>query len=186
MPGSARRQLFLHPHSELRPPFSSRRIALSIDHIASELQRLRVCGNVIEFRKWPGEQGAGSSKDVEMDRRMFLMTGVAAAGYHARRTCSTAINRRASVCSPAHPGRSLSVSTTTEVIGDGKWIWTEPPEDKTGYLEPRQFEFWTRIAIRAKGPTSQIMASTAVPVELPEQKIDDATVDARGSDRIRR
>ena len=151
-------------------------------HTASELQHPRACGNVIEFHKWPGEQGAGSNrKEVEMDRRTFLMTGVAAAGYHASRTCSTDSSRRASACSPAHAdGRILPVSTTTEVIGDGKWIWTEPPEDKTGYLEPRQFEFWTRIAIRAKGPTSQIMASTAVPVELPEQKIDDATVDARG------
>ena len=28
----------------------------------------------------------------------------------------------------------------TPVVGDGKWIWTSPPTDQTGFLEPRNYE----------------------------------------------
>ena len=29
--------------------------------------------------------------------------------------------------------------SVTPVVGDGKWIWRDPP-DETGYLEPREYE----------------------------------------------
>ncbi|MCA9173853.1 MAG: transglutaminase domain-containing protein [Planctomycetales bacterium] len=65
------------------------------------------------------------------------------------------------------------------VIGDGKWIWTEPPQD-TGYLEPRTFDFEAGIRLRGNGPATQLKATTVVPVELPEQSIDDMAIEAHG------
>src|SRR6478609_9289622 len=58
------------------------------------------------------------------------------------------------------------------VVGDGKWIWTEPPKEK-GYLEPRQFELSIGIELQGKGNAGELKATTPVPLEAPEQKIDD-------------
>jgi len=58
------------------------------------------------------------------------------------------------------------------VVGDGKWIWTEPPEDDTGYLEPRKYEVKVGIEIEGTGTARQIKATTAAPVEQPGQEID--------------
>src|SRR5258706_13430387 len=66
------------------------------------------------------------------------------------------------------------------VVGDGKWIWTEPPQNQKGYLEPRPFELSIGIELQGKGKASGILASTPVPLELPEQKIEDLTIKAEG------
>ncbi len=66
------------------------------------------------------------------------------------------------------------------VIGDGKWIWTKPPEGQTGYLEPRQFDVSIGIQIEGQGNAANVYATTAVPVELPEQKINDVRIETEG------
>jgi hypothetical protein len=65
------------------------------------------------------------------------------------------------------------------VVGDGKWIWTEPPKDQTGYLEPRKFRLRVGIDLQANGDAGDILASTPVPVAVPEQQItaERATAD---------
>ena len=68
------------------------------------------------------------------------------------------------------------------IIGDGKWIWTEPPEGETGYLEPREFEVTTGIIFLGKGRATQIQASTVAPVQFPEQQITDFKIKTNGCD----
>jgi hypothetical protein len=66
------------------------------------------------------------------------------------------------------------------VVGDGKWIWTEPPKDQTGYLEPRPFELSIGVEMQGAGDATQIKATTPIPVEHPEQKIDDVRIETEG------
>jgi hypothetical protein len=66
------------------------------------------------------------------------------------------------------------------VVGDGKWVWTSPPKGQTGYLEPRKFDVKFGIELTGQGNAGQIMASTPVPVQLPEQKIDRYDVQSQG------
>ncbi len=66
------------------------------------------------------------------------------------------------------------------VVGDGKWIWTKPPTDQTGYLEPRQFDVSIGLQIQAKGTAQNLRATTAVPVNLPEQKIENLRIQKQG------
>jgi len=66
------------------------------------------------------------------------------------------------------------------VVADGKWIWAEPPKEK-GYLEPRQYELSVGIRLEGRnGGASAAKASTVVPLELPEQQIDDVAIDTVG------
>ena len=66
------------------------------------------------------------------------------------------------------------------VVGDGKWIWTKPPENQTGYLEDRPFELSIGVELQGDGQAQQIRASTPVPVEHPEQKIDQLRIETDG------
>jgi len=66
------------------------------------------------------------------------------------------------------------------VVGDGHWIWTEPPKNATGYLEPRPFELKIGVELEGAGPATLIMASTPVPAEHPEQKVDELEIAADG------
>ncbi len=66
------------------------------------------------------------------------------------------------------------------VVGDGKWIWNEPPKDQTGYLEPRSFEVSIGLELQGKGDAGRIQATTPVPTEFPEQKIESAEVLTEG------
>ena len=71
----------------------------------------------------------------------------------------------------------------TPVVGDGKWIWSKPPEDgSTGYLEPREFEVTTGIHFRGKGYACEIRGTTVAPLEFPEQKIVDFKIETKGCD----
>lgn len=57
------------------------------------------------------------------------------------------------------------------VVGDGKWIWTEPPSGATGYLEPRRYRVRVGIELTSRGPATDVFASTPVPIVAPEQQI---------------
>ena len=76
--------------------------------------------------------------------------------------------------------RRAEVFGLVPVVGDGKWIWTKPPEGQKGYLEPRRFELSVGTELRGNGGATQIKATTAAPVALPEQKIDDVRIETRG------
>ncbi len=66
------------------------------------------------------------------------------------------------------------------VVGDGKWIWTKPPTNQTGYLEPRQFDVSIGLQIQGRGAANGVCGTTAVPVELQEQSIDDVSIESEG------
>lgn len=79
------------------------------------------------------------------------------------------------ICGVRPPAHSV-----IPVVGDGRWIWTEPPADETGYLEPRPYELKIGIELEGAGPAEEIISTTTVPVEYPEQKIDKADIKASG------
>jgi len=62
------------------------------------------------------------------------------------------------------------------VVGDGKWIWNEPPEKDRGYLEPRSYRARIGVEVQGTGDARAIKATTPVPLEHPEQKIDDVEI----------
>jgi hypothetical protein len=109
-----------------------------------------------------------------MDRRKFLRLSAAAplVGWHGGQYESPELEE---IVIPPPPAYSV-----IPVVGDGKWIWTEPPKDKTGYLEPRRYEVRVGIELQGTGGATNLKATTPVPVESPEQKIDDLQVDALG------
>jgi hypothetical protein len=59
---------------------------------------------------------------------------------------------------------------TIPVVGDGKWIWTRPPEKEKGQLEPRTFETQLEIRATGRGQARNLIAGTVMPAEFPEQK----------------
>jgi hypothetical protein len=72
------------------------------------------------------------------------------------------------------------------VVGDGNWIWNNPPEDRTGYLEPRHYQLKLGISIQGSGRATQIQATTPAPVNHPEQTIEDVQIETHGCNaRIR-
>jgi hypothetical protein len=92
------------------------------------------------------------------------------------------LTRSSAILAAAH-GWGTSVPATASIIpvvGDGKWIWAEPPENQTGYLEPRSFELSVEIALEGQGAARQLAASTPVPVSHPEQTIDQVRVESDG------
>jgi hypothetical protein len=66
------------------------------------------------------------------------------------------------------------------VVGDGKWIWTKPPDGQTGYLEPRPYELSIGMELTGQGEATQIRASTPVPLAFPEQEVGDASMTTEG------
>jgi hypothetical protein len=70
--------------------------------------------------------------------------------------------------------------SVTPVVGDGRWIWNKPPKDQTGYLEPRPYELEIGIELEGVGSNTPFMTTTPVPVEHPEQKIEEETVEMSG------
>lgn len=65
------------------------------------------------------------------------------------------------------------------VVGDGRWVWTEPPEE-TGYLEPRPYELKIGIELEGTGPAEDVISTTTVPVAHPEQKIEKSEIKTSG------
>jgi hypothetical protein len=66
------------------------------------------------------------------------------------------------------------------VVGDGRWIWTTPPKDQTGYLEPRDYELSIGIELEGTAPATGVKATSVAPVKLPEQEIIDVKVEMQG------
>ena len=66
------------------------------------------------------------------------------------------------------------------VVGDGKWIWREPPKSERGYLEPRSYDVSIGVEIKGTENSCEAMATTPVPVAHPEQRIDSVTIEKFG------
>lgn len=109
-----------------------------------------------------------------MDRRTFLAASAAASAGIVCYTASS-LALAADDFAPHPPAFAV-----IPVVGDGKWIWTEPPKDQTGYLEPRLFELSIGIELQGTGNAGGVMASTPVPLELPEQKVEDVRITTEG------
>ncbi|MCI0359366.1 MAG: transglutaminase domain-containing protein [Planctomycetaceae bacterium] len=105
-----------------------------------------------------------------MDRRHFLGAACALAGGAV-----LASRRQAE---PEFFTRLPATHSVIPVVGDGKWIWTEPPKNQTGYLEPRSYDLNIGVELQGEGSATGIEASTPVPVAHPEQAIDDVQIDA--------
>ena len=108
-----------------------------------------------------------------MNRRNFLWCGLSGAVCGA--TWITSQQRQQQFdCHPPAYG-------VIPVVGDGKWIWTEPPKDQSGYLEPRQYDVSIGMQLQGKGSAAGLLATTAVPVEIPEQEIQDVRIETQGA-----
>jgi len=70
------------------------------------------------------------------------------------------------------------------VVGDGIWIWKEPPAKERGYLEPRSFELSIGIELQSAGERCEAMAATPVPVNHPEQQVDDVRIEKVGCEAV--
>ena len=104
-----------------------------------------------------------------MDRRHFLC----GAGSLAATAALTRLGRPSRASLTQYP----PTFSVIPVVGDGKWIWTEPPKNQTGYLEPRSFELSIGVELSGEGNATNIEASTPVPVAHPEQTIDDVEIE---------
>jgi hypothetical protein len=69
------------------------------------------------------------------------------------------------------------------VVGDGHWIWTEPPGD-VGYLEPRPYTLKIGIEMEGVGNADSLLATTPVPVGHPEQKIEEFNLETKGCEAV--
>ncbi len=119
-----------------------------------------------------------------MDRRHFLryssscLGAAAAAGVVG----SIAGNLPGSLArlGTGSAARSIPAFSVIPVVGDGRWIWREPPTGQTGYLEPRPYELSIGINLEATGDASELRATTPVPTGHPEQKIEDVRIEVDG------
>ena len=118
-----------------------------------------------------------------MDRRNFLQigAGVALCGGVA------ALGRSGRMLGPIAPtpfddSFAPPAHSVIPVVGDGKWIWREPPAGATGYLEPRPFQLDIGIHLEGRGNATHIKATTPAPISLPEQKLDEEKIEADGCD----
>lgn len=110
-----------------------------------------------------------------MQRRKFLQFGASAA------ICGSAASLRPDhFFVEAQSGPTPPVFSVVPVVGDGKWIWTEPPKNQTGYLEPRPFKLKIGIELNGQGNATQIQATTPAPIECPEQKLDEPKIATQG------
>jgi hypothetical protein len=116
-----------------------------------------------------------------MNRRVFLQSGLGAVACGG---AALAIGRFCTLPSgggwselygPQPPAFSI-----IPVVGDGTWIWTKPPVGQKGLLEPRPFDVSVGIEITGTDSARSITATTPVPIELPEQKIDDVRIETQG------
>ena len=106
-------------------------------------------------------------------RRDFLRFGMAAGlGGLGWRAAASLTHRDRVNRTPAF--------SVVPVVGDGRWIWREPPEDETGYLDPRPYKLSIGIRLEGIGEASGLTITTTGPVEYPEQKIDDVELKPSG------
>jgi len=109
-----------------------------------------------------------------MNRRTFLAMGAAGAMAGA---AGRWWNAAAELGQDSRRPPAFSV---IPVVGDGRWIWKNPPDDQTGYLEPRLYDVSIGIELRGQGPASSLAATTTLPVDCPEQKVEDARLQTAG------
>ena len=110
-----------------------------------------------------------------MQRREFLQFGASAA------ICGMAASIRPDeYLLESEHGPTPPVFSIVPVVGDGKWIWNEPPKNQTGYLEPRTFKLKIGVELNGQGNATQIQATTPAPIECPEQKLDDPKIQTEG------
>jgi hypothetical protein len=112
-----------------------------------------------------------------MHRRQFLQTSAAAAIAGTLAPC--ALRQPTGLWQSAAGPRPPAYSVIP-VVGDGRWIWKEPPKTETGYLEPRSYSLDVGIELEGLGRATQVMSTTTAPVAFPEQKIDDVQIEAEG------
>lgn len=109
-----------------------------------------------------------------MDRRAFV-----AAGLGSFTLAIASPWRRGAALERAIEAPAFSVQP---VVGDGRWIWTKPPENERGFLEPRPFKLSIGIELEGRGRATNIVATTPVPAALPEQHIQDVQLAKEGCD----
>jgi len=81
------------------------------------------------------------------------------------------------------PLGNVPAYSVVPVVGDGKWIWKEPPVEGRGVLEPRRFQLRVGVELTGRGPTIDILSTTPVPVSFPEQTIEaERIVTSRGAE----
>lgn len=111
-----------------------------------------------------------------MDRRKFLSTSLGAAlGSGALAQLDQHASKDGGLRVESPPAYSV-----IPVVGDGRWIWKEPPEGETGYLEPRPYDLSIGIRLEGAGPASEITSTTTVPLDYPEQKIENVAIETQG------
>ena len=113
-----------------------------------------------------------------MQRRRFLTNSVLAAGG------ALAVQ---SVSKPASDHtflRQSPVWSFDPVVGDGKWIWREPPKEERGYLEPRSYDLSVGVELRGVDNACKAMATTPVPMSHPEQIVKEVTIEKFGCEAI--
>jgi hypothetical protein len=108
-----------------------------------------------------------------MQRRQFLQAGVTlAAGVQGLSRFAGCETSEWSARAPAY--------SVIPVVGDGRWIWTRPPQDSTGYLEPRTYDLKVGIELEGTGSAEEILSTTTVPLDYPEQKIESVRIETQG------
>lgn len=118
-----------------------------------------------------------------MERRTFLQqaalaavsSGVIAAGLRSVALAGSNTGTWQECAAAVPPARSV-----IPVVGDGRWIWKEPPTETSGYLEPRSYSLDVGIELEGTGPATLLMSTTPAPVEYPEQRIDDVQIETHG------
>ncbi|HVX11220.1 MAG TPA: transglutaminase-like domain-containing protein [Pirellulales bacterium] len=110
-----------------------------------------------------------------MNRRDLLRTAVAGSCGGGLWSVLDHVARHPVVPSNVPPAFSV-----IPVVGDGRWIWKEPPEGETGYLEPRPYEVSVGIEMEGTGSATDIVSTTAAPLAHSEQKIDESSIGTSG------
>lgn len=110
-----------------------------------------------------------------MNRRHFLELGLGATVCGGMRALGSDPYDLQAEAMPTPPAFSV-----IPVVGDGKFIWTKPPEGQTGYLDPRPYLVNVGIELSGEGNGAQIKATTPLPVDCPEQKLEGGEVQTQG------
>ena len=117
---------------------------------------------------------------MKVTRRSFIRsTALAGAAIGSGiQFCNQYLNRELALHESSMVPPSFGV---TPVVGDGKWIWRDPPKDGSkGYLEPREFEVTTGINFLGNGHATGLQATTVAPIQYPEQEIIDFKIETLG------
>lgn len=111
-----------------------------------------------------------------MDRRQFVLgscgVGLAGAATPTGEPCFDSLH--------SYTASQFPVHAIVPVVGDGEWVWTEPPKDQTGYLEPRRFDLKVGVEMQGTDRASQIRATTVAPLSIEGQEIEALKIETHG------